>query len=112
MYEKDKGILEKLENDCPDITEIDPAMTQDSQYINALIESFNKEVGNNGWCSARATYLARLHNVFLASGLDCSEFVDKGGMSMGRKIHRQGNRLVTIDAAEELKKWKERGRRA
>lgn len=112
MHENDKGILEKLENEGPDITEIDPAMTQDSQNINALIESFNKEVGNNGWCSSRATYLARLHDAFLASGLDCSGFVNKGGMSMGRKIHRQGNRLVTIDAEEDLKKFKERGRRA
>ena len=96
MDEKDKGKLEKSENDCPDITEIDPAVTQDSQNIDALIESFNGQVGNQGWCSSKATYLGRLYKAFLASGLDCSEFIGKGGMSMGRKIRRQGNRLVAI----------------
>ena len=96
MDDENKGRHEMLENDCPDIIRIDPIMPQDTKYINALIESFNREIGNRGWCSARATYLAKLYDAFLASGLDCSDFIDKGSMNMSRKIHRQGNRLFTI----------------
>jgi hypothetical protein len=63
-----------------------------------LVDSLNKEVGNAGWGSARGFYLAALKEAFLATGLDCSGFINGGGMRLVH-VRRDGDKIVPI--AEE-----------
>ena len=54
-----------------------------------LIKEFNKEVGNSGWAAARGVYLAALHSAFLATGLDCSNFINQADNSMSLKSYEK-----------------------
>ncbi len=42
----------------------------------SLVESFNKEIGNTGWTSMRANYIAALIDEFLNRGIDISAVND------------------------------------
>ncbi|MFA5168262.1 MAG: hypothetical protein WC530_07015 [Candidatus Omnitrophota bacterium] len=59
-----------------------------------LIARFNQEVGNPGWAGARSHFLEALKSAFLATGLDCSDFIDQTGMSLKRPIRRDGDRII------------------
>jgi hypothetical protein len=48
------------------------------------------------WVSARGVFLMALRDALLATGLDCSAFIDDGGMRLGHFIRRKGNALVPV----------------
>jgi hypothetical protein len=68
--------------------------------VEELIAAFNHDVGNPGWVRARMHFLGALREAFLATGLDCSSFVDAGSMSLRRRIRHEGDRIVLV--AEDL----------
>jgi hypothetical protein len=51
-----------------------------------LIEKFNLEVGNNGWGTARASYLAAIHQEFNRRGFDYSQIGNVKELSFKNKI--------------------------
>ncbi|KMQ70827.1 hypothetical protein [Chryseobacterium koreense] len=55
-----------------------------------LIETFNREVGNGGWGSARAEFLAALKQEFLNRSLCCSLIINGNSMSLSRRITMDG----------------------
>ena len=61
-----------------------------------LVEAFNKEVGNPGWGSARASYLAALHREFVERGFDFSAIGNRGSISLKRKV-KLAKKLVPIE---------------
>jgi hypothetical protein len=68
-----------------------------------LIEAFNRDVGNPGWVRARGFFLVALRKALLATGLDCSGFIDEEGMSMQYKIKQDGKRIVPIGCSLNAK---------
>lgn len=50
------------------------------------IEKFNLEVGNNGWGTARASYLAAIHQEFNKRGFDFSQIGNATELSFKNKI--------------------------
>jgi hypothetical protein len=64
--------------------------------VENLIKSFNREVGNNGWGTARADYLHALRAAFEACGYDCSGFISRedGSMSFRYPLAFEGGRIV------------------
>jgi hypothetical protein len=67
-----------------------------SYSIARLIAAFNGDAGHNGWVRARGFFLEALREAFLATGLDCSGFIDEEGMSMQRKVKRDGKRIIPV----------------
>ena len=65
--------------------------------VDELIACFNGEVGKDGWVAARCRYLVALRLALLATGLDCSSFIDDGSMSLASRIERVGDALVVLD---------------
>jgi hypothetical protein len=51
-----------------------------------LIGAFNREVGNSGWTSSRASYLAALHEEFHNRNYDCSAIDSEGGTSLKNRV--------------------------
>lgn len=64
--------------------------------LEELIAYFNKDTGHNGWVSSRGSFLNALRKAFLATGLDCSDFITETGMSLKYPIKREGNRLIQV----------------
>ena len=64
---------------------------------NELIDAFNRDVGNPGWVSARANFLAALHDEFEDRGFDYSAIGDESCMSMMKKIKLTGMKILTIE---------------
>lgn len=65
----------------------------------SLVESFNKEVGNAGWTSMRANYIAALIDEFRNRGIDISA-VNNGhwtDFNHHVRLDETGNRLILID---------------
>ncbi|NVP17246.1 hypothetical protein HUU51_00870 [Candidatus Gracilibacteria bacterium] len=60
-----------------------------------LFETFNKEVGNTGWTSTRATFLSELHNEFDNRGFDYSNIGDTKSLSFKNKIILDG-KIINI----------------
>ena len=61
-----------------------------------LILSFNKEVGNKGWVSARAIYLDELKKEFIRREWDFSEITNESGgfnLGDGNQVYLSNNRL-------------------
>ncbi len=58
-----------------------------------LIEAFNREVGNPGWASSRASYLAALHDEFEEHRYDYAEIGDKYELSLARKVKLVGKKI-------------------
>lgn len=59
----------------------------------ALIDRFNNEVGNQGWTSARSSFLAAIHNQFERRGIDFSLIGDDSRMSLDRKVVLEGKKV-------------------
>jgi hypothetical protein len=59
-----------------------------------LIEVFNREVGNPGWTSSRATYLALLREEFERRKFDHSAVTGNGGLSLKQKVKLVGGKLI------------------
>ena len=85
--------------------------TQNKFYIEYSVRTlddciiiFNGDVGKGGWVSARGSMLRALMEIFLESGLDCSDFIEKiesGGkeydrMSVSKRIRIEGDKIVQI----------------
>lgn len=59
-----------------------------------LVEAFNREVGNPGWTSSRATYIALLHEEFEKRNFDHSVITDSGGLSLNQKVRLADGKLI------------------
>jgi hypothetical protein len=59
-----------------------------------LVEAFNREVGNPGWTSSRATYLALLREEFEKRKFDHSAVTGSGGLSLKQKVKLVDGKLV------------------
>ena len=59
-----------------------------------LIELFNEEAGKQGWVSARASFLAAIHNEFDRRGFDYSAIGDSVSLSLKHKIKLVGKTIV------------------
>lgn len=62
-----------------------------------LVESFNKEIGNVGWTSARSVYLEVLRNEFLKRKIDIGIIVNEtGGFNLKNKIKLEEDRVEIL----------------
>lgn len=59
-----------------------------------LIETFNKDVGNPGWVSARARFQSALREEFENRGFEFSAIGDKRGFSFSNKITLVGKKII------------------
>ena len=48
-----------------------------AKSLDECIIHFNDDVGKEGWWRARGSMLRALMEIFLESGLDCSDFIEK-----------------------------------
>jgi hypothetical protein len=63
-----------------------------------LTDSFNREVGCNGWVSARAIYLEELRYALQKADIDYSAVTqNSGGFSLNRKVKLENNRFVLLE---------------
>ena len=65
--------------------------------LSSLIESFNRQVGNRGWNSARAAHDRALIVELDRRGIDISAVHRDGATSFKHHVALEENRLVTID---------------
>lgn len=65
--------------------------------IESLVESFNSQVGNRGWGSARAYHDLALIDELKKRGVDISAVSRDGRTSFAHHVKLEANRLVTID---------------
>lgn len=65
-----------------------------------IIEVFNREVGNGGWGTARASYLGALHEQLNIRKFDYSQIGDKGSYSLKRKVKLIGKTINVIPNSE------------
>jgi len=69
-----------------------------------LVDCFNQQVGNQGWTSAKSSYLAALHKIFDRRGLDYSSIGNQESLSFRNKVQLTGNRvLLRDDVSNHLK---------
>lgn len=64
-----------------------------------LILSFNKEVGNKGWVSARAIFLDELKKEFIRREWDFSVLANESGgfnLGDGNQVYLSDNRLKLV----------------
>ncbi len=61
-----------------------------------LIQAFNREVGNPGWTSARAAYLAALHREFEDRGFNYSAIGNKTELSFAKRVKLDGDKIVQV----------------
>lgn len=61
-----------------------------------LIWAFNLEVGNQGWGTARATYLVNLYEELKSRKIDLSEIETDGGFSLRNKIILEGTKALRL----------------
>ena len=86
--------------------------TQNKFYIEYSVKTlddciirFNDDVGKGGWVSARGSMLRALMEIFLESGSDCSDFIEKihygeeeyDRMSVSKRIMIEDEKIVQID---------------
>lgn len=62
-----------------------------------LISAFNREVGNPGWTSSRATYLALMNEEFEKRKFDYSAIGNSGGFSLKNKVELVDGKTVVVD---------------
>lgn len=62
-----------------------------------LIRAFNREIGNPGWTSTRAAYLAALHWELKERGFDYSAIGNKTELSFAKKVKLVENKIVLIE---------------
>jgi hypothetical protein len=58
-----------------------------------LIGAFNREVGNTGWTSSRASYLAALYREFKVRGFDCTTIGDGHSFSPAKHVRLTGKTI-------------------
>lgn len=58
-----------------------------------IIDCFNKEVGNSGWGTARASYLAAIQNEFGRRKFDYSDIGDKKSLSFKYEIYLEKDKI-------------------
>lgn len=63
---------------------------------NELISTFNKEVGNSGWGTARASFLAVIHAEFIQRGFDYSAIGDEKCLTFKNHITMENNTIKFI----------------
>ena len=65
----------------------------------SLVESFNREVGNTGWTSVRANFIASLIDEFRNRGIDISAVNDGRSTDFNHHVclDETGNSLILID---------------
>lgn len=68
-----------------------------AESIPSLVNSFNRQVGNRGWSSARAFHDKALIEELERRGIDVSAIYDDKSVSFAHHVELQGNTLVTID---------------
>lgn len=64
-----------------------------------LVGAFNREVGNSGWTSSRAAYLAALRDEFNVRGYDYSA-IGKEGFSLKNKVKLVDKTIVLVESSE------------
>ncbi|MBO7589707.1 MAG: hypothetical protein J6T18_09840 [Bacteroidaceae bacterium] len=64
----------------------------------SLVESFNKEVGNTGWTTMRASFIAALIDEFWSRGIDISAVNDGRSTDFNHhvRLNEHENRLILI----------------
>ena len=67
-----------------------------------IIAAFNKEAGNRGWGTARASYLGALHKQLEKRNFDYSEIGNKGSMSLKFKIKLEGKVIKKISEKPDI----------
>lgn len=65
--------------------------------LTSLVDSFNSQVGNRGWTSARACHNTALIEEFKRRGIDVSSVSHGDSISFAHHVQLAGNRLVIID---------------
>jgi hypothetical protein len=60
-----------------------------------LVQLFNKEVGNQGWGTARASFLTAIHHEFDKRGFDYSEIGDSDTLSFKNLISLTNKKVST-----------------
>ena len=76
-----------------------------AKSLDECIIHFNDDVGKEGWWRARGSMLRALMEIFLESGLDCSDFIEKihygeeeyDRMSVSKRIMIEDEKIVQID---------------
>lgn len=65
----------------------------------SLVDSFNKEVGNTGWTSMRANFIAALIDEFRNRGIDISAVNDGRSTDLNHhvRLDETRNRLILLD---------------
>jgi hypothetical protein len=64
-----------------------------------LIKEFNREVGINGWTTARASFLAAIHSEFNRREFDYSEIGDAKSLSFKNKVVLNGSKITIANIA-------------
>ncbi len=54
--------------------------------VEELTSAINAQVGNRGWCSARAAHDAALIDALIKKGVDVSAIYDGNSISFSRKV--------------------------
>lgn len=69
-------------------------MSLDNRYmVIPLVESFNSQVGNRGFTSARAAHDVALIREFIRRGIDVSAVYDGKGISFAKRVKLNNNKL-------------------
>ena len=68
-----------------------------------IIKSFNGQVGNQGWGTARSGYLAALHQQFDQRNFDYSAVGNTGRLSFKYKVRLDGKKIVKIPGSARPK---------
>ena len=63
--------------------------------VQQLIDALNAQAGVSGWGSTRSQYLSALRDAFLATGLDCSGFIDQAGMQVVT-VTLEGEKIIPV----------------
>ena len=64
--------------------------------LDDLVAAFNGQVGNKGWCSAKAAYLCALLDEFKKRHIDLSEVSDSRSTSFARHVRLSGDKLEIV----------------
>jgi len=74
----------------------------DQKTDQEIIKAFNREAGNCGWGTARASYLGALHKQLDKRNFDYSQIGDSSAMSIKSKIKLVGKVVSTISDPPDI----------
>jgi hypothetical protein len=74
----------------------------DQKTDQEIIAAFNREAGNCGWGTARASYLGALHKQLDKRNFDYAEIGDSSRMSIKSKIKLEGKVVSTISDPPDI----------